>query len=190
MSWYTVTKTVKGRRYLYLQMTYRVGGKVKTKNRYLGPVAASPGAFGSGAPSNLPTGKNQPDASPAGGVRIDPIRRQKPKAPYSQRRRAAVETLKIEGYLNAKEIRAVQRRLKKKTRLRRLFAFGDRAKLRDLADARSTFKTINTRAFGKRLKFTKRSIGQAKSIDKYVAAKEATELTTTEPTAEPATKGE
>lgn len=54
MSWYTVTKTIKGRRYLYLQMTYRVGKQVKTKNKYLGPASSKGASFGFGAPSNLP----------------------------------------------------------------------------------------------------------------------------------------
>lgn len=54
MSWYTVTKRIKGRSYLYLQMTYRVGGKVKTKNKYLGPAVADRGSFGVGAPASLP----------------------------------------------------------------------------------------------------------------------------------------
>lgn len=39
MSWYTVIKTIKGRQYRYLQTTYRNGGKVRTRNKYLGPVA-------------------------------------------------------------------------------------------------------------------------------------------------------
>jgi hypothetical protein len=33
-----VIKTIKGRRYRYLQSSYRVGGKVRTISRYLGPV--------------------------------------------------------------------------------------------------------------------------------------------------------
>ena len=36
MPWYTVIKTINGHQYLYLQTTYREGGKVKTKNKYLG----------------------------------------------------------------------------------------------------------------------------------------------------------
>ena len=35
---YIVFKTVNGRRYLYLQRTYRQGGRVRTESRYLGPV--------------------------------------------------------------------------------------------------------------------------------------------------------
>src|SRR4051794_13835408 len=37
MKWYQVTKTINGRQYLYWQKTYRVGGSVKTLNRYIGP---------------------------------------------------------------------------------------------------------------------------------------------------------
>ena len=42
MGWYTCVKKINGRRYLYLQTTYRVGGKVKTKNKYIGPVDGTP----------------------------------------------------------------------------------------------------------------------------------------------------
>lgn len=38
MDWYRVVKTINGRRYLYLQKTYRVGKSVKTLNRYVGPA--------------------------------------------------------------------------------------------------------------------------------------------------------
>ena len=38
MAWYQVIKTINGRKYLYLQTTYRENGKVKTKNKYLGPA--------------------------------------------------------------------------------------------------------------------------------------------------------
>ena len=36
MGWYQVVKTVKGHKYLYLQTSWREGGKVKTKSKYLG----------------------------------------------------------------------------------------------------------------------------------------------------------
>jgi hypothetical protein len=39
MRWYKVVKTINGRRYLYWQHTYREAGKVKTKNRYIGPFS-------------------------------------------------------------------------------------------------------------------------------------------------------
>jgi hypothetical protein len=35
---YIVIKTINGRRYRYLQRSYRVGKKVRTESRYLGPV--------------------------------------------------------------------------------------------------------------------------------------------------------
>lgn len=38
MQWYEVVKTIKGKRYRYLQRTYRVGVRVKTENQYLGQV--------------------------------------------------------------------------------------------------------------------------------------------------------
>jgi antirestriction protein ArdC len=37
--WYRVVKTIKGHQYLYDQQTYREGGQVRTRNRYLGPAA-------------------------------------------------------------------------------------------------------------------------------------------------------
>jgi hypothetical protein len=46
-----VIKTINGRQYLYLQMTYRDGRRVRTLNQYIGPAT---GGFGAG-PSNLPT---------------------------------------------------------------------------------------------------------------------------------------
>jgi hypothetical protein len=41
MEWYRVIKTINGRRYLYLQKTYRVGQSVKTLNKYIGSAAAA-----------------------------------------------------------------------------------------------------------------------------------------------------
>jgi hypothetical protein len=38
MGWYTVTKTIKGRKYTYRQRTWREGGKVRTQSVYLGPA--------------------------------------------------------------------------------------------------------------------------------------------------------
>ena len=39
-SWYKVVKRIKGRPYLYWQKTWREGGKVKTKNKYVGPAGS------------------------------------------------------------------------------------------------------------------------------------------------------
>jgi hypothetical protein len=36
MNWYSVIKTIKGHPYLYLQRTYRKGGRVCTESRYIG----------------------------------------------------------------------------------------------------------------------------------------------------------
>jgi hypothetical protein len=49
--WYPVVKTIKGKQYRYLQQTYRVGGRVYTRNRYLGRVDAG----ASGTPAGSPT---------------------------------------------------------------------------------------------------------------------------------------
>ena len=75
MGWYQCVKTVKGHKYLYLQMSYREGGKVKTKSKYLGPVS---GGFGKSTVANLPVAEGSPkDEKPAGGLKIDKIRRAK-----------------------------------------------------------------------------------------------------------------
>ena len=42
---YIVTKTVNGRRYLYLQRTYRQDGHVRTQSRYLGPADGAKRSF-------------------------------------------------------------------------------------------------------------------------------------------------
>jgi hypothetical protein len=38
MGWYVVIKTVKGRQYRYVQRTWRENGRVRTENKYLGPI--------------------------------------------------------------------------------------------------------------------------------------------------------
>lgn len=42
-AWYRVIKKINGRRYAYLQRTWREGKHVCTENEYLGPVDGSPG---------------------------------------------------------------------------------------------------------------------------------------------------
>ena len=74
MGWYQCVKTVKGHRYLYLQMSYREGGKVKTKSKYLGPVS---GGFGKSTVTNLPVSEGSRNDKPAGGLKIDKIKRAK-----------------------------------------------------------------------------------------------------------------
>lgn len=81
MGWYTVTKTINGRQYLYLQMTYREGRKVKTRNKYLGPAS---GGFGSGTPSDLPTAPRKA-GKPSGGLKIEPIKRMRDLSKKQQR---------------------------------------------------------------------------------------------------------
>jgi hypothetical protein len=49
--WYRVVKTIKGHRYVYVQQTYREGGRVRTRNRYIGPAADGGGAGVTGAGS-------------------------------------------------------------------------------------------------------------------------------------------
>jgi hypothetical protein len=43
-TWYRVVKTIKGHRYVYEQQTWRDGGRVRTRNRYLGPAGSDAGA--------------------------------------------------------------------------------------------------------------------------------------------------
>jgi hypothetical protein len=39
---YNVIKTIKGRRYIYEQRTWREGKRVRTENRYIGPLDGAP----------------------------------------------------------------------------------------------------------------------------------------------------
>jgi|SRR3954471_1908064 len=59
-NWYRVVKTIKGHRYVYLQQTYREGGHVRTRNRYLGPAGSETGA------SESVGGKSEPAGAPSG----------------------------------------------------------------------------------------------------------------------------
>jgi len=49
--WYRVVKTIKGHQYIYEQQTFREGGRVRTRNRYLGP-AGGDGGSGSASSGN------------------------------------------------------------------------------------------------------------------------------------------
>src|SRR5690349_6324961 len=42
--WYPVVKIIMGHKYLYAQQTYREGGRVRTRNRYLGRADGGGGA--------------------------------------------------------------------------------------------------------------------------------------------------
>lgn len=48
MQWYRVIKTLRGRKDLYWQKTYRVGKQVKTLNKYIGPLSGLLTGSGSG----------------------------------------------------------------------------------------------------------------------------------------------
>lgn len=39
MDWYRVIKTIRGRRYVYLQKTWRAGARVRCQSRYMGPAS-------------------------------------------------------------------------------------------------------------------------------------------------------
>ena len=67
---YRVIKTVKGKQYAYLQESYRVGNKVKTRSTYLGAVSGSGGGKGSGKSQKKQGGgkrESSPASSGAGG---------------------------------------------------------------------------------------------------------------------------
>jgi len=52
--WYQVVKTIKGNQYRYLQQTYREGGRVRTRNRYLGRVDTQASGSHPPAPTTKP----------------------------------------------------------------------------------------------------------------------------------------
>ena len=110
---YRVVKTIKGRKYVYLQRTYRVGGKMKTESRYVGPVARVVRAVASRIPTlndfvpdvgqarsidsyvektQAATEAAQADAAPVSGdarasrVARDPARSRCPSSRYPLRR--------------------------------------------------------------------------------------------------------
>lgn len=62
---YQVVKTVKGHKYLYLQRSYREGGRVRTESQYLGAVDSS-GALNKAAPPP-DTHHNRPSDKPLSG---------------------------------------------------------------------------------------------------------------------------
>jgi len=69
MKWYRVTKTIKGRRYHYLQRTFRVGNSVKTENKYIGPAGSS---SRSRDPSPAPTYSGSTPLTPQDARRFFP----------------------------------------------------------------------------------------------------------------------
>src|SRR3954462_8812107 len=70
-NWYPVVKTKKGHRYIYLQQTYREGGHVRTRNRYIGPAADS---------ASGPSGAGTKTGSSGAGAAIGPARAGRPAA--------------------------------------------------------------------------------------------------------------
>lgn len=54
MGWYQVIKTIKGRRYLYLQRSRREGKRVRTENKYIGPAGSRIASGGSPIAPNEP----------------------------------------------------------------------------------------------------------------------------------------
>jgi|SRR3954470_1108830 len=68
--WYRVVKTIKGHSYIYEQQTYREGGRVRTRNRYIGPAGGDRGtrssSSGASASPTVTTTRALPN-SDAGG---------------------------------------------------------------------------------------------------------------------------
>ena len=67
MGWYTVTKKIKGRPYLYRQRTYRVGGKVHTESHYIGAGDASGGSRGGSSREDAGNDIQEDPREPHGG---------------------------------------------------------------------------------------------------------------------------
>ena len=109
MGWYQVTKRINGRYYLYLQMTYREGGRVKTKNKYLGPATQTRGSFGSG-PDNIPRAREYPKVEkPSGGLKVDKIRRLKPRTRDFINREAAKRRFEKEARADYEELKEARK---------------------------------------------------------------------------------
>ena len=67
-----IIKTVKGRQYAYEQTSYRVGKKVRTKSKYLGPVRRMTRAIGAFIEANRTRGFiNEEEALRAFNERVD-----------------------------------------------------------------------------------------------------------------------
>lgn len=64
MSWYQITKTVKGRRYLYRQRSFRVAGKVRTESVYLGPADGGVAVTSAGNEGSIPIKAAAPSPEP------------------------------------------------------------------------------------------------------------------------------
>ena len=67
MGWYTVTKKIKGRPYLYRQRTYRVGGKVHTESHYIGAGDAAGGSRGGSSREDAGNDTQEDPREPHGG---------------------------------------------------------------------------------------------------------------------------
>ena len=145
MGWYTVTKTINGRKYLYLQMTYRDGRKVRTKNKYLGPAT---GGFGGGAPANLPTASMLPVRQrainrPSGGLKISKIRRLKPKPRHVMWREANKWRLEEQAQYNALHMKQARED-------------GELDEVAALLSEQAALRRLHKRVFGSRLKLTRK----------------------------------
>src|SRR4051812_30367547 len=58
MGWYRVVKTIKGRRYIYEQRTWREGKHVRTESRHLGPAGGEQGSSTAAAGDTRPSAVN------------------------------------------------------------------------------------------------------------------------------------
>jgi hypothetical protein len=64
MDWYTVTKVINGRAYLYRQQTWRDGDRVRTRSQYIGPASGSPDGGPAGPVAPLPPQRLYADIQP------------------------------------------------------------------------------------------------------------------------------
>jgi hypothetical protein len=89
-------------------MTYRDGGKVKTRNKYLGPASSAGAALGFGAPASLPIAESKPPKQ-FSGLKLDKIRRLKPRTRAFINREAARRRFEEEARLDLDELREARR---------------------------------------------------------------------------------
>lgn len=168
MPWYQVIKTINGRKYLYLQMTYRDGGKVKTKNKYLGPAS---GGFGAGAPLNLPRA-TAPDGTPAEVLNPEPpaiwieqkASTTKPAydsddyEQWQKQQRREARQYRNDGKQTFNALNAIKRRYRKRNILVKLFtktAHNEKKQIGELASRLAWYERKYNYITGRKLKFRK-----------------------------------
>lgn len=126
-------------------MTYREGGRVKTKNKYLGPATGGDGSFGRGAPANLPIAMTPP---PSSGLRIGKIRRLKPVSRATLRKRHSMQVFSDA----ARDLNKTIRDTKRETRW---YSFLKKRRLTALKAERTFDRQAHKRIFKRSLRASK-----------------------------------